>query len=76
MEGRTGEEWDLHPRWPADRAPTHEHRTSIMWIHRVMFDDESILEVDLEPIAGAWSHVTGSGFEGLPEESLVRAIGP
>ncbi|MDH3205362.1 MAG: hypothetical protein OEO79_02050 [Gemmatimonadota bacterium] len=75
MEGREGAGWDLHPRWPSEGRPTHEHRTSIMWIHRVMFDDESILQADLAPIAAAWSHVTGSAFEGLPEELLVRAVG-
>jgi len=76
MEGRAGESWDLHPRWQADAAPTYEHRTSIMWVHRVMFEDESVLEAALDPIAAAWSHVTGSTFDGLPEESLLRAIGP
>ena len=76
MEGRAGEGWDLYPKWLADGAPTHAHRSSVMWINRVMFDDESILEADLGPIAAAWSHVTGSAFAGLPEESLLRAIGP
>jgi hypothetical protein len=76
VEGRTGASWDLHPRWVIPGAPTHEHRTSVMWVHRVMFEDESVLEVDLDPIRAAWSHVTGHRFEGLPEESLRRAIGP
>lgn len=75
MEGNAGAGWDLHPEWPAEGGPTHEHRTSIMWIHRVMFEDESILEADADPIGAAWSHVTDSAFEGLPEELLVRAVG-
>ena len=76
MERTAGESWDVHPRWRDVKAPTHEHRTSIMWIHRVMFDDESILEADIAPVAAAWVFVTGSEFNGLPEESLLRARGP
>ena len=76
IERATGERWDMHPRWSVEAVPLHEHRTSIMWINRVMFEDESILEADLEPIAAAWTHVTGSPFETLPEQSLIRAVGP
>lgn len=76
VERSNGERWDLHPRWEAHDAPTGEHRTTISWVNRVMFSDESILEADIEPLEVAWTHVTGSAFEGLPEELLVRAIGP
>ena len=76
LERTMGERWDLHPRWSADAVPLHEHRTSVTWVNRVMFEDESVLEADMEPIAAAWTHVTGDAFEGLPEESLMRAAGP
>jgi hypothetical protein len=75
-EHRSGDTWDLHPRWSGEGASTAEHRTSIVWIHRVMFDDESILESDTAPVAAAWAHVTGSTLERLPDESLRRAVGP
>ncbi len=76
MERTMGERWDLHPRWLVDDLPLHEHRTSVTWVHRVMFEDESVLQADVEPLAAAWSHVTGAAFEGLPEEQLLRAVGP
>ena len=75
-ERAPGEVWELRPRWRDPDAPTHEHRTSITWVHRVMFDDESIVEADLEAISAAWSFITGVEVAGLPEESLVRADGP
>jgi hypothetical protein len=75
-ERGAGESWAVHPRWRDLGAPIREHRTSIVWVHRTMFDDESILETDLEAVAAGWSHVTGSDFTGLPEEGLVRAVGP
>jgi len=75
-ERRPGDRWDLQPRWRSDDLPTQGHRTSILWVNRVMFDDESILEADLEPIAAAWSRVTGSAFEGLPEGMPWPALGP
>jgi len=74
-ERQGGDTWDLHPRWPDEQGRTHEHRTSIIWINRVMFDDESILEADMGSVAAAWKHVTGSDFEGVPEGSLLRATG-
>jgi hypothetical protein len=46
-----------------------------MWINRVMFDDESILAADVSAVATAWSYVTGTDFDGLPEESLRRVAG-
>lgn len=75
-ERRAGDSWDVHPRWRVEDASTAEHRTSIVWINRVMFDDESILEADPEPIAAAWTRVTGQPFDGLPEDVLQRAIEP
>ena len=75
VERGAGERWEIHPRWTGVAGPPHEHRTSIVWIHRVMFDDESILEADLAPVARAWEHVTGSDFEGLAEDPPLRAIG-
>jgi hypothetical protein len=71
----SGERWEIHPNWTDADAPLHEHRTSIVWINRVMFDNESIAEADLAPVARAWEHVTGSDFEGLAEEPPHRAIG-
>ena len=65
VERSVGESWEIHPRWTDLRGPPHEHRTSIVWVNRVMFDDESILVADLAPVAQAWEHVTGSDFEGL-----------
>jgi hypothetical protein len=75
MERGPGETWDEHPRWRDLQAPAHEQRTSIVWINRVMFDDESVLEADLAPVASAWKAVTGKEFPGLPENSLKRAMG-
>jgi hypothetical protein len=69
-----GEAWEIHPLWPAEN-PTHEHRTSIVWINRVMFDDESILEADRGAVARAWEFVTGADFEGVEDDAPVRAIG-
>jgi hypothetical protein len=69
-----GEAWEIHPLWPAEN-PTHEHRTSIVWVHRVMFDDESILEADMGAVATAWELVTGLDFEGVGDDAPVRAIG-
>jgi hypothetical protein len=71
-----GERWEIHPSWTGLTAPLHEHRTSVVWIHRVMFDDESIVEAELGPIGRAWEHVTGSDFEGMPEDPPLRATGP
>jgi hypothetical protein len=75
-ERAAGERFDIHPRWRDVDAPTHEHRTTIVWIHRVMLGDESVREAGLEPIAGAWAHVTGGSLERLPEGILHRALGP
>jgi hypothetical protein len=69
-----GESWEVHPLWPA-QSPAHEHRTSIVWVSRVMFDDQSTLEADLGPIARAFEFVTGDDFEGLGEDPPVRAAG-
>jgi hypothetical protein len=70
-----GERWEIHPTWAAPNIPMHEHRTSIVWINRVMFDDESVLEADLAPVGRAWEHVTGSDWEGLVEDPPLRAVG-
>ena len=52
-----GDSWTLHPQW--DEAPNaSEHRSSIVWIHRVMFDDGSILTTDLDAVSVAWSQVS------------------
>jgi hypothetical protein len=69
-----GESWEIHPLWPAEN-PAHEHRTSIVWVNRVLFDDESQLEADLGPIARAYELVTGDDFEGLGDDRPVRAAG-
>jgi hypothetical protein len=57
-----GERWEIHPSWSGLTAPLHEHRTSIVWVNRVMFDDESVREADLAPVGRAWEHVTGTDF--------------
>ncbi len=75
VERGAGERWEIHPRWSDVEGPAHEHRTSIVWIHRVMFDDESILEAEMTPVARAWEHVTELDFEGLVDERPHRAIG-
>ena len=75
VERGAGERWEIHPRWNDVAGPPHEHRTSIVWVNRVMFDDESILEADLAPVALAWEFVTGSDFEGLEDEPPLRAVG-
>lgn len=75
VERGAGERWEIHPRWSDVEGPPHEHRTSIVWIHRVMFDDESILEADMTPVARAWEHITPLDFEGLVDERPHRAIG-
>jgi len=75
-ERAPGESWELHPRWRAQEAPTHEHRTSIVWVHRVMFDDGSVLEADLEAVAAAWSFMSETAPDALAEMSLQRASDP
>jgi hypothetical protein len=74
VDRAVGETWELHPLWPAE-SPAHEHRTSIVWIHRVMFDDQSIREADPAPVGRAWEFLTDSDFEGVLEEAPVRAVG-
>jgi hypothetical protein len=69
-----GERWEIHPTWSPASAPLHEHRTSILWINRVMFDDEAVVEADMAPVAGAWEHVTGSDFDDLGDVPLLRAV--
>ncbi len=71
-----GEDWEFHPRWREVRESPQGHRTSIIWINRVMFEDESVWEADTEPVAAAWRFATGSEFTGLPEDELLRASGP
>ncbi|MBM4184667.1 MAG: hypothetical protein FJ207_10730 [Gemmatimonadetes bacterium] len=38
-----GETWEFHPVWSSESSP-RDHRTSIVWVNRVMFDDQSILD--------------------------------
>jgi len=59
VEQRIGETWAMDPRWTEVSAPAGEHRTSIMWIHRVMFGNESIFEADLAAIEAATRDLTG-----------------
>ncbi|MGE0160127.1 MAG: hypothetical protein AB7T31_12020 [Gemmatimonadales bacterium] len=70
-----GEQWEIHPSWSDVTVPLHEHRTSIAWINRVMFDDQSVHQADVATIARAWEHVTGSPFPGLPDDPPLRAVG-
>lgn len=74
-ERGAGEDWELHPRWAESIAPAPGLRTSVAWVHRVMLEDESILEADLDAVGLAWSAVTGSPFRGLPEEPPRQAEG-
>jgi hypothetical protein len=59
VEQRIGETWAMDPRWTEVGAPAGEHRTSIMWIHRVMFGNESIFEADLAVVEAAARELTG-----------------
>lgn len=73
-ERQANEAWSLQPQWTDNSGPD-THRTSILWIHRVMLEDESILEADEGLIGLAWSEVTGTAYDQLPEEGFVRASG-
>lgn len=64
-ERQANESWSLQPQWSDESGPG-EHRTSIVWIHRVMLEDETILEADEGLVERAWLAVTGTEFEGLP----------
>jgi hypothetical protein len=75
VDRAAGEQWEIHPTWSGVTAPLHEHRTSIVWINRVMFADQSVVEADLAPVGRAWEHVTGTDFEGLVDEPPIRAVG-
>lgn len=75
VDRAAGETWEIHPSWSGVTAPLHEHRTSIVWINRVMFEDESVREADLAPVGRAWEHVTGSDFDGLADAPPIRAVG-
>ncbi|MEQ1857668.1 MAG: hypothetical protein ABL963_14510 [Longimicrobiales bacterium] len=74
VDRAVGESWEIHPLWPAE-SPAHEHRTSIVWIHRVMLADQSVIEADPSPLARAWEFVTSTDFEGLLDDPPVRAMG-
>jgi hypothetical protein len=76
VDRAAGERWEVHPSWSGVTAPLHEHRTSIVWINRVMFADQSVVEADMDPIGRAWEHVTGTEFPGLADEPPIRAVGP
>ena len=75
VDRSVGETWELHPLWPAEN-PARETRTSIVWVSRVMFDDQSVLEADLGPVGRAFELVTGDDFESLEGDPPVRAAGP
>jgi hypothetical protein len=75
LDRSAGERWEIHPSWGGVTAQLQEHRTSIVWINRVMFADESVREADLSAVGRAWEHVTGTDFEGLSAEPPVRAVG-
>lgn len=68
------ESWSLQPQW-SDASGPDEHRTSIVWIHRVLLEDETILEADEGLIGTAWESVTEMEFMGLAAEDLIRANG-
>lgn len=72
-ERQAGESWSLQPQWSDESGPD-EHRTSILWVHRVMLEDETIVEADGGLVGSAWSAVTGTEFEGLPPDA-ARANG-
>jgi hypothetical protein len=75
VDRAAGERWEIHPTWSGVTAPLHEHRTSVVWVNRVMFEDESVRQADLAPVGRAWEHVTGTEFEGLANEPAIRAVG-
>lgn len=60
-----GESWSMDPRWTGvERSPT-EHRTSVTWVHRVMFGNESIFEADLDVVREAVLALTGEELDDL-----------
>ena len=71
---QVGDAWVLQPRW-SDAEGADAHRTTIMWVNRVMFADESVAEVDADALALAWSHVTGMPYEDLGKREPVAATG-
>lgn len=72
-ERRVGDRWELRPRWRHGAADRAVYRTSLVWIHRVMLDDETVVEADLEAVGAAWRFLTGNTFPGLPAEGPSRA---
>jgi hypothetical protein len=73
VETSLGHAWAMDPRWIDLRGPPSEHRASVMWVHRVMFSDESVLEADLgvvrsaaEPLGGGPSFDFGPITSALP----------
>lgn len=75
-ERRAGDTFSAHPRRREPTPAVREHRTSIVWIHRVMSADESIAAAKLDAVAAAWAHVVGGDFPGLPEDAPLRAVAP
>ena len=70
LDANVGETWGMDPRWVDVEAPATEHRTSLMWVNRVMFADESYFEADLEPVVEAVRLLTGED----PPEDLGRPV--
>lgn len=45
-----GDEFNFDPTWRDIEEPANTHYISITWVHRVLYDDESITVADLEPV--------------------------
>jgi hypothetical protein len=70
---QAGDEWSYNPSWSDIGAPAHTHRISIMWVHRVMFDDESVTLANPGGLSAAWRFITGEDL-GEMEEPLLGVV--
>lgn len=55
-----GETWTMDPRWSGVPTPGGDYRTSLMWVHRVMFRDETVFVADPAVIEAAVRRLTGA----------------
>lgn len=69
VQAGEGQGWAMDPRWVDMERPAAEHRTSVTWIHRVMFADETTIQAQPEVLRDAVERLTGKS---LPE--LGRAM--
>jgi hypothetical protein len=60
LDAKLGEAWAMDPRWVDLPRSSNEHQTSIMWVHRAMYEDETWSEAAQNVISEAIRLVTGS----------------